>query len=250
MLIEIGNGALYWYCLAEMGDVTALESAESYERVLGICHLVCLAGTAFTFIRWFRRAYENAAANGLQLRHSLGWAVGGWMVPLLNLVRPAQIAADMWRHAGQGGSRRSGLIGCWWTSFLIYSMACNAYVRLLANAKTDSQLTLALDAAMVSSALGVLAAIPAIVLVRRLTSLQARAEVAALADSFGGGGENDVGMRQVVGTECVACNRRIQAAIDAAVCPRCEVPLHRECLVDAACPRCGGSELLVGATGF
>jgi hypothetical protein len=50
------------------------------------------------FLAWFTQAYRNISALGAEhRRYTQGWAIGSWFVPFLNLVRPKQIADDIWR---------------------------------------------------------------------------------------------------------------------------------------------------------
>jgi hypothetical protein len=86
--------------------------------------IVLLAATGVAFIVWFWRAHRNLEALGLPVRHDAGWAIGGWFVPFLNLVRPKQIANDLW---GAVTAARSGepeapggsvLLGFWWAAWL------------------------------------------------------------------------------------------------------------------------------------
>jgi len=51
--------------------------------------------TAVLFIIWFRRAYMNVDALGGLRGWGLGWAIGGWFVPIGNLFIPKQIAGDV-----------------------------------------------------------------------------------------------------------------------------------------------------------
>lgn len=84
---------------------------------------------AAMFIPWFAMAYGNLRRLGVQhLRWSNGWAVGAWFVPILGLVRPKQIANDIWRGTEPGadvGSERwrllpvPSVVHWWWALFLI-----------------------------------------------------------------------------------------------------------------------------------
>jgi hypothetical protein len=77
---------------------------------------------------WTRRLYGNLRALGTrELRFPEGWAVAGWFVPFLNLVRPKQIVDDIWRASDP--RRRleeawdeqplSILLGWWWFSWVV-----------------------------------------------------------------------------------------------------------------------------------
>ena len=67
---------------------------------------------AFAFlIAWTSRLYRNLRPLGVRrLRFTEGWAIGGWFVPFVNLVRPKQILNDIWR--GSDPARGDG--DDWW----------------------------------------------------------------------------------------------------------------------------------------
>ncbi len=77
--------------------------------------------SSISFIVWFFGAYKNMDLRGFAIRFTRGWAIGAWFVPFLNLVRPKQIANDLWRGRdlhprGEELSRRpvSNLLHWWW----------------------------------------------------------------------------------------------------------------------------------------
>lgn len=101
-----------------------LLGAAALGLLYGLGSLVC----AILFIAWMHRAHSNLPALGASgLRYSPGWAIGGWFVPVLNILRPKQVAdeihsasnphapADMgtsWRgHAPQ-------VVLVWWVTWL------------------------------------------------------------------------------------------------------------------------------------
>ena len=67
------------------------------------------------FITWLFRAHRSDRMHGEQLRHGSGWAIGGWFVPILNLVRPLQMVLDLRR--GASGSPASALPVAWWLTY-------------------------------------------------------------------------------------------------------------------------------------
>ncbi|HEX8930095.1 MAG TPA: DUF4328 domain-containing protein, partial [Actinomycetota bacterium] len=90
---------------------------------------ILLLLTALVFLLWFRRAYWNLLALGAgRLRYTGGWAVWGWLVPLLSLVRPKQLLNDIWRASdpalpvGQPEAWRRrpvpSVLTWWWLVFL------------------------------------------------------------------------------------------------------------------------------------
>jgi hypothetical protein len=77
---------------------------------------------------WTRRLYGNLRALGAQdLRFGEGWALGGWFVPFLNLVRPKQIVDDIWRASDpvrrpeEAWDQRplSNLLHWWWFFWVV-----------------------------------------------------------------------------------------------------------------------------------
>ncbi|HET6817719.1 MAG TPA: DUF4328 domain-containing protein [Mycobacteriales bacterium] len=93
----------------------------------GVSFLVLLL-TGALFITWhFRvlRRIERVLPD--PLRHSPYWAIGGWFVPLLNLVRPKQMVNDAWRGTASTAST-AGLspriplyVHLWWAFWLLSS---------------------------------------------------------------------------------------------------------------------------------
>lgn len=106
------------------GDV--IGSYHDYSRWAGIDTIVFLV-CAGVFITWFFQAYKNLRRLGVQgLRHGNGWAVGAWFVPILSLVRPKQMANEIWRGSERGADVAGGwkqvsvpnLVHWWWGLFL------------------------------------------------------------------------------------------------------------------------------------
>jgi hypothetical protein len=84
---------------------------------------------AVLFITWnFRAAKNNEALDRHHPRFAPGWAIGGWFIPIANLVIPVMLMQDLWRGAtpeiprGDPTWRRARgavLIGLWWTVWLL-----------------------------------------------------------------------------------------------------------------------------------
>src|SRR5207247_11359605 len=109
-----------------------------------------------------------------------GWAVGIWFVPIANLWRPKQVIDDVWRASDPElaedvgddwkNERPSRLTGLWWAALilsgLVARVASGMSVRTLAGLQSRT------SAFMFSDLLSVVAAIAAIVIVRRVTTRQ------------------------------------------------------------------------------
>jgi hypothetical protein len=85
------------------------------------------------FIVWCWRAAKNQETLGrAPERLGSGWAVGGWFIPLANLVIPVLVVQDLWRGSDAGIARgdprwriadRSWLVGSWWGLFVVALVA-------------------------------------------------------------------------------------------------------------------------------
>jgi len=136
-----------------------------------------LVVTGVAFLVWFWRAYRNLDALGLPTRYSTGWSVGGWFVPVLNLVRPKQLANDLWgavtaaRYGAAEPPGGSALPGFWWAAWL------GALVALpLASDRSDDptidQMLHTNAVYLVRAGLFIVAALLALFVVRAITRAQ------------------------------------------------------------------------------
>jgi hypothetical protein len=88
---------------------TALESRLSLMGFAALVLVITGVLAGGLFIWWFHRAYKNLASLGATgLRYGAGWAIGGWFIPLANLVLPKRIANDLWRASDPALPAKSG----------------------------------------------------------------------------------------------------------------------------------------------
>ncbi len=94
---------------AEVG----LEFGSTLSRLANLAVPAAVLVGGLAFVWWFHGAYTNLAASsgGRATRFAPVWAVIGWVVPLLNVVRPPQIMSDL--------TRRSGFVAPWWILWAI-----------------------------------------------------------------------------------------------------------------------------------
>jgi Domain of unknown function (DUF4328) len=126
--------------------------------------------TAAAFITWHYRLLRRLERSLSEpLPHSPGWAIGGWFVPLLNLVRPKQMVNDTWRATTppDTAARRVPVsFHLWWALWLLSSLATGIAGNLPSGSLGDIAERGRLAAA--GDAISVAAAVFAVVVVVRL----------------------------------------------------------------------------------
>jgi Domain of unknown function (DUF4328) len=125
------GGVSDWLAFSRILGNTSTASAEwPRQRMIASLQGVAYLATVTGFLVWFHRAYTNLHALGMEpLRFGAGWAIGGWFVPIFNLVRPKQIMNDIWRGSDPAASASTdgawhrapvpALLHLWWALFLM-----------------------------------------------------------------------------------------------------------------------------------
>jgi len=135
------------------------------------------------FLRWFHRLYKNVhwmAQSQLELdgtpswpvKHTPGWAVGSFLVPFLNWVRPYQIMKEAWqRSAPERLTHRHGLLSLWWAAWLISNLMGQVAWRMSDGSDIGSLIQLT-NVQIVSSLVNIAAALLAMAVVFKQTQFQ------------------------------------------------------------------------------
>ncbi|MFP8882413.1 DUF4328 domain-containing protein [Streptomyces mangrovi] len=161
-----------WY-----GSTAALESAESLYFAAGVVQFAALVAAGIPFLMWFHRSRLNAETfDAASQRMRPGWAIGGWFVPVVNLWFPKKIANDIWDAStppGPDGTVRErlpgGLLNCWW----LLTWASSRFAsRRYQDAQTLEELGSAVSSYLFADGVDILAAVLAILVVRRITAMQ------------------------------------------------------------------------------
>jgi hypothetical protein len=151
-------------------------SADHAVSVMNVVNLVLLLASGVLFICWISRARRNVEMWGPRFqRHSVGWAIGAWICPIVNLLYPFQITDDILNdseRAPHEARQTPPLLRAWWTTYLIGNVALYVASRL----PTDS-----LDAlsnrnlvAVTAFVVSTVALALAIMVVGRITAAQTR----------------------------------------------------------------------------
>ena len=87
-----------------------------------VVYIICIV----RFIKWFRRAYFNIEAAGLNIDKSESTAAWSWFVPIYNLFAPYQIMKEVWLKTQKAYTENikpiNDLIGLWWGTWVIASI--------------------------------------------------------------------------------------------------------------------------------
>ncbi|OKI86410.1 hypothetical protein AMK11_14435 [Streptomyces sp. CB02414] len=140
-------------------------------------YVIAMLATAVVFVIWFHRVRHNAEvfAPDTQSR-TPGWAIACWFIPIANLWIPRGIAADVLRAAQPdpygGAPRHRGLLNAWWGAW-VWAMVFDRYAsRTYDKAQDVDAIHDAAGLVMASAGFDALAAVLAILFVRRLTAAQ------------------------------------------------------------------------------
>ena len=109
---------------ARIGDVTReeVETLDQRQSMLSLVELGLFVVAGVFFLRWFYRAYKNLDVLGAERKHSTRSAVVYWFVPFLNLVRPKQMADEMWRGSEpslDGPVTKAKAVDVWWGLWIV-----------------------------------------------------------------------------------------------------------------------------------
>jgi hypothetical protein len=169
-----------------VADEAAGEAIDLRQLVIGFSQILLTLICAILFLMWFHRAHKNLGEGGLiGLKYSPGWAVGGFFVPILNLVRPFQVMkevasgsaylADNTRGESWQAVTASPLVGCWWGALLLQGGLDSTSRQMMLRANGVGDLLNASWATLVADAMDIPCAILAILLVYHVSQLQEQA---------------------------------------------------------------------------
>lgn len=124
--------------------VTFEEAAASDARVstAGLLYLTSIIAASVVYLRWLHRAVGNLEWVGSgpptePLRFGPGWAVGWYFVPIMNLFRPYQVMAELYRESNPQ-HRSSPLIGVWWVLWIVAVATGPVVTALVSDATEES----------------------------------------------------------------------------------------------------------------
>lgn len=110
------------------GGPSTQAEIEHFDSLRGLVGLLAGAGlvvTGLVFVTWLFQALGSDRVDSGRVSHGRGWAIGGWFVPVLSLVRPYEMVRDLTRglSARAPSVRFAPLVALWWAGFLVLSVA-------------------------------------------------------------------------------------------------------------------------------
>lgn len=166
-----------------VSDAELIANDES-QALMSLLYLAAFLGTIVVFCLWIHRASGNLRPLGArELSFSPGWAVGWWFVPIMQLFRPYQVMAEIWKASDPEtpsdqptawvGTSGTPVLGFWWATWLIASFVSDIAARVLFQGDTAEDLIVSDWISLAGNALFIVAGVLVFILVRRIMSRQA-----------------------------------------------------------------------------
>ncbi|MGW1496764.1 DUF4328 domain-containing protein [Streptomyces sp. NPDC002402] len=187
-VFSLGTGAQYYSLWSGFGEegfhAVGLEEMERVERLYslaGVLQTITFLLCGIVFILWFRQMRENAQLFAPDAhRRSPGWAVWGWIVPVVFLWFPRRItldigtASELPRDVPDAPRTPVTLVNAWWAVWISQATLSNLASRYYVAADDAGAIKEALGLLMVSDVLDIAAGVLAVLVVRKITRMQQR----------------------------------------------------------------------------
>jgi hypothetical protein len=164
------------------------EHIDSLQVVMGRIQYPLSGACGIAFLMWLHRAHLNLIIGRLRgLTYTPAQAVWGYIVPLVNLVRPLRAMKELWAgsaYLASGDRARSWkettsspVIAWWWLFFLASRVLGRGCAYQLRHAIDVDQFVTVTWFGILADATDIVAAVLATVLVHRVTRMQEEARV-------------------------------------------------------------------------
>jgi len=173
LLTDVNNGV-------NVSD-SIIESNESLNTIVSIIQTAIAVITVIAFLLWFYKAHKNTALVSKQpLKYSPAWSVGGFFIPLINLVLPYKVAKEIWYASSDNAydfnqlnkKPMVGFIMTWWLLFIFSSGASRLSSRLILKAEELKSFIEATISYIISDSLIILGSIAAIYFIKSVSNVQ------------------------------------------------------------------------------
>lgn len=172
MLVAVQRGAQLTTEQASAND--------SRQHLVAVAGIVLFIATAISWWMWQHRAYANLGLIGSrETEYTPGASVGNWFIPLLNLVRPYQITAELYRRSeiqnardSIGGLSGPPLVGAWWLVYLVWGGSQRLFSMIAKDAHTVATLISATNLQLGGYLIAVTSTVLALLVIRSIDRFQ------------------------------------------------------------------------------
>ncbi|MFD7692460.1 DUF4328 domain-containing protein [Streptomyces sp. NPDC059805] len=160
--------------LTEGDPGRALDGAYTlYERAGDLQGMVTLPGMVVFVVWFFLMRRDLGVLTPDAFRNGRGWALGGWLIPLVNLWMPYRVAVDMWGAAAPLPRRPSFWpVNLWWGLFVGGTLLGRYAASRYADSDSLTEVREAVAQYMAADLLNAGAAVAAAWFAVRLTAMQ------------------------------------------------------------------------------
>jgi len=156
-----------------------LDANDNRQMAIGLLQTGLYLASVILFLNWFRRAYGNL--HRMQVvapEHQETMAVWSFVIPLVNLYRPYQIAKEIATGiqmklkaivTDYRPANHLGVLGFWWALFIITNYIGQFAFKTIFKDDTIEQLITSSQAYMVSDLLDIPAAILTLLIIQRIS---------------------------------------------------------------------------------
>ena len=160
---------------AERNEAAA--SNEVRQRAIGFVQFAGYGAAGIALLMWIYRANWNARALGAKGMHfTPGWAVGWFFIPFLNLWKPYEAMKEIWKASANPAKWQAEpvpmILHAWWFLWAGSAVYSQVGFRLYLKSQTIDAFITANKMTMIADAAEVMTAFAAILLIRRLYTVQ------------------------------------------------------------------------------
>jgi hypothetical protein len=171
------------------GAAATVQDASNVVDGFAITTFVLVLITAVVWITWQHRAHAALPAlSVVGRRFTPGWVVAWWLIPVANFVMPLLTVAELWKAtdpeagpADWAARPIPALLGLWWACCLLRFPVLGAVASGIGTGQDLDALTARAGVGIASDLVMAVAAVLAIVLVRRIEERRRRKALTAAA---------------------------------------------------------------------
>ena len=101
-------------------SIEAVEESNSQMQMLTVAQMILYVLVFITFCLWFYGVHEDLESLGAKnLKYSHAQTFWGFIIPIVNIIRPYQIASEVWIKSSKQSAKKSLTVLFWWLCVLL-----------------------------------------------------------------------------------------------------------------------------------